>query len=134
MALNLKYAVTLKNARLDQITTAIGASGLLRVYDGTQPTNPDTALGAQNLLVTLPCSATFAPAASGGVLTLNSVTGANAVFTSTASWFSFLTSGATRKIDGTIGTSGCDLTIDNTSIVSGQAVSVSGSITITSAN
>lgn len=134
MALNLKEAVTLKNAKLDQITTAISTSGLLRIYDGTQPTNPDTALSGNTLLVTLACSATFAGSASGGVLTLNSITGANAVATSTCTFFSFLTSGATRKIDGTIGLSGTDLTIDNTSIVSGQAVSVSGSITITSAN
>lgn len=134
MALALKYAVTLKNARLDAITTAISTSGLLRIYSGTQPTNPDTALSGNTVLAELACSSTFAGSASAGVLTLNSVTGANASATGTATFFSFLTSGGTRKVDGTIGTASCDLTIDSTSITSGQAVSVSGSITITSAN
>lgn len=135
MANNLKYAVTLKNARLDAITTAIASSGLLAIYSGTQPTNPDTALGAQVKLAELACSATFAAGASGGVLTISTISAdSSADATGTATWFTFTTSGGTRKIDGTIGTSGCDLTIDNTSIVSGQAVSVTPSITITSAN
>lgn len=134
MALALKYAVTLKNARLDAITTAISSNGLLRIYDGTKPTNPDTALSGNNMLVELACSATFAAGASGGVLTISTVTGANAAASGTATFLSFLTSGGTRKVDATLGTSGADFTIDNTAINSGQAVSVTPSLTITSAN
>jgi hypothetical protein len=66
MPLNLKYSATVKNAKLDAIATAVGASGLLRIYSGTQPTNPDTGLAGNTLLAELPCSATFAPSASGG--------------------------------------------------------------------
>ena len=32
----LAYSTTLRNARLDAITTAISTSGLLRIYDGTR--------------------------------------------------------------------------------------------------
>ncbi len=80
MASNLKYAVALKNAKLDAITTQVGTSALLRIYDGSQPASPDTAITTQNKLAELTCSASaFAGAASGGVLTANSITAANAI-------------------------------------------------------
>lgn len=134
MANNLKYAVTLKNAKLDAITTAVGASGLLRIYSGTQPTNPDTALSGNTQLAELACSATFAAGASSGVLTVNTITAdSSADNTGTATFGSFLTSGATRKVDFTVGTSGADLNFNTVSFVSGAQVSVS-SFTITAAN
>lgn len=134
MALNLKYAVAAKNAKLDALTTQIGASALLRIYDGTQPTNPDTAIGAQVLLAELVCNATFAAAASGGVLTANAIANdSSANATGTASWFRLTTSGGTAKVDGTVGTSGTDMIIDNVSITAGQVVSCT-SLTFTSGN
>jgi hypothetical protein len=88
MANNLKYATNLRNAMLDAITTFAGGSALLRIYSGTQAATPATAIGAQVLLAELTCNATFAPGASGGVLTLNSVTSdASANATGTATWF-----------------------------------------------
>ena len=134
MANNLKYSASLKNARLDQITTKVGASGLLRIYDGSQPANPDTAVTSQTKLAELTTNASaFAAAASGGVLTANAISSANAVASGTASWFRLCKSDATAVIDGTVGTSGTDLIIDNTSIASGQQVSVT-SLAITSGN
>lgn len=134
MSSNLKYAVTLKNAKLDAITTAIGTSGLLRMYTGTQPTNPDTALAGNTMCASLALSATFAPASSGGVLTANAITTeTSADATGTVTFGSLLTSGAVRKVDFTIGTSAADLILNTTSIVSGAQVSVS-SLTITAAN
>lgn len=134
MASNLKYSVALKNAKLDAITTQVGGSALLRIYDGSQPASPDTAIGAQVLLAELTCNATFAPGASSGVLTANAIAAdpsANA--TGTASWFRLLTSGATAKLDGTVGTSGTDCILDSVSITSGQQVSVTA-LTITAGN
>lgn len=134
MANNLKYGATLKNNRLDQITSQVGSSGLLRIYSGTQPTNPDTALGAQVLLAELACSATFAPGASGGVLTINSISNDSAAdATGTAAWGTFTTSGGTRKVDFTVGTSGADLNMNSVAIQAGAAVGCS-SFTITSGN
>lgn len=134
MPSNLKYKTTLKNSRLDAITSAIGTSGLLRIYSGTQPTNPDTALGAQVLLAELPLSSTFAAAASSGVLTANAITNdSSADATNTATWFTLCTSGGTRIVDGSVGTSGSDLNLNTTSIVAGAQVSVS-SLTITAGN
>lgn len=134
MANNLKYSAALKNARLDQITSRVGTSGLLRLYDGSQPASPDTAVSTQTKLAELTCNATaFAGSATSGVLTANAISNANAVASGTASWFRLCKSDGTPVIDGTVGTSGTDLIVDNTSINSGQQVSVT-SLTVTSGN
>lgn len=134
MASNLKYAVTLKNAKLDAITTALGASGLLRIYSGTQPTNPDTALSGNTLLAELPLSATWAPGAASGVLTASAITAdSSADNTGTATWATLTTSGGTRKVDMSVGTSGADLNMNSVAIQAGSQVSCSA-LTITSAN
>lgn len=126
MASNLKLAAALSNAMLDTVTSQLGASALLRIYDGAQPAGPSVAVGAQVLLGTLTCNATFAPGASGGVLTLNAITQDSAAdATGTATWFRLLTSGGTAKLDGSIGTSGADLNLNTTSIVTGGPISVS---------
>ena len=126
MAFNLQYSTALQNAQQNAITTTVGASCLINIYDGSQPAGPDTALGAQVLLAQLTGNATFAPSASGGILTLNSITSdSSANATGTASWFRMTTSGGTAHIDGTVGTSGCDLNLSSTSITAGQTVAIS---------
>lgn len=124
MTSNIKEATALRNAQLDAITTAVGTSGFLKIYDGTQPTNPQTALGAQVLLVTLPLSATFAPASSSGVLTANAITTTNAVASSTAAWYSLQSSGGSRIVEGSVGTATADIVLNTTTIVSGGPVAI----------
>jgi len=128
----LAYNATLRNAMLDQITTRAGASALLNIYNGTRPATGGT---ATTLLASLTCNATFAPGASGGVLTLNGITqDSSADATGTATWFRIYKSdGTTHVLDGDVGTSGSDLNLTTTSIVSGQPVSVS-SFVITEGN
>lgn len=127
----LAYSSTLRNNRLDQITSAVGASGLLRIYDGSRPA---TGGAATTLLAELTCNATFAPGAAAGVLTLNAITqDSSANATGTATWFRITTSGGTAVVDGSVSTSGSDLNLTTTSIVSTQPVSVS-SFTITEGN
>jgi hypothetical protein len=127
----LAYSATVRNAMLDAITSAAGASALLNIYDGTRPATGGT---ATTLLAQLTCNATFAPGASGGVLTLNSITqDASANATGTATWGRITTSGGTFVLDFNVGTSGSDLNLTTTSIVSGQPVSVT-SFVITEGN
>lgn len=137
MASDLKYSAVLKNAQQNAITSTLGANAVLEIYSGSKPANPDTAISSQVLLASLACSATFAPAASGGVLTLNGIangTGtAGAGAGTNATWYRLKTSGGTAHIDGTVGISGCDLNINNTNIATGQTVSVTSS-TYTNAN
>lgn len=129
--MTLGYSTTLRNAQLDQITTAVGASGKLRIYDGTRPATGGT---ATTLLAELPCSATFAPAASGGVLTVNAITtDASADATGTATWFRVVTSANAFVMDGSVGTSGADLNLNSVSLTAGGSVAVT-SFTITAGN
>lgn len=96
------FITTLRNARMDAITTAVGASGRLKLYDGTQPATGGT---ATNLLCDLPCSATFAPAASGGVLTVNAITTTNAALSGTCTWARVTTSAGAAVMDCPAGAS-----------------------------
>lgn len=128
----LGYNVTLRNAQLDAITTATGASGLLRIYDGSRPA---TGGAATTLLAELVCNATFAPAAASGVLTLNAIASdASANATGTATWFRIVKSdGTTHVMDGSVGTSGTDMVLNTASIVSGANVAIT-SATVTAGN
>lgn len=96
------YVTTLRNARLDAITTAVGASGRLKLYDGTQPA---TGGAATNLLCDLPCSATFAPGAAAATLTVNAITTTNAALSGTCTWCRLTTSGGTVVADAPAGAS-----------------------------
>lgn len=127
----LAYATTLRNAMLDEITTAAGNAALLRIYDGSRPATGGT---ATTLLAELTCGTPFAAGASSGVLTLGSITqDASANASGTATWFRIVTSGGTFVLDGNVGTSGSDLNLTTTTITSGQPVSVT-SFTITEGN
>lgn len=129
----LSYSTTLRNAQLDQITTAVGASGKLRIYSGTRPANVAAAITG-TLLVELTLNATFAPASSAGVLTLNSITSATAVASGTASHFRIWQSnGTTAVMDGDVSTSASDLNLNSTAITSGGSVAVT-SFTDTAGN
>lgn len=124
--------VLLRNARLDAITTYIGASGKLRLYSGTQPA---TGGAITTLLAEMICNATFAPGAAAGVLTLNAIAVcAAAAATGTATWGRFFKSdGTTIVMDCTVGTGGTDIVLNTAAIVINAQVSVT-SATISEAN
>lgn len=124
MAITLN--TTLRNNRADQITSFAGTSAKLRLYT--------SAYGTQ--LVECVCNATaFAAAASSGVLTLNAISNGTAGATGTAAIARIYKSdGTTMVIEGlTVGTSGSNINISNTSINSGDIVSVT-SATFTEGN
>ena len=130
MASEIKLTTAVRDDMLDLIVTAIGASGLLRIYDGTKPAGPGTAISTQTLLAELALSAT-AGTVSAGVLTFGTITtDSSANASGTASWFRVTTSAGTAVLDGTVSTSGADLNLNTLSIVSGGPVAVS-SLTIT---
>ena len=136
MASNIKYSIALNQDRLGKITADIGNAGLLKIYDGSQPASPDTAVSTQTLLSTHTCGSPFAPTSSAAhpsVLTANAIGSATAAATSTATWFRITTSGGTAVVDGSVGTASADLILNSTSITSGQTVNIT-SLTVTSAN
>lgn len=131
MAANPHFLLANRHSFLDAITASVGASGLLRIYDGTQPTNVATALGAQVKLAELVCSATFAPGAAAGVLTINAIANdASADATGTATWATFTTAAGTRIVDLSVGTASADCILNSVNITVGAVVAIS-SATIT---
>jgi hypothetical protein len=111
--MSLTFSTSAKNARADAITAAIGTGGKLKFFhsDGTTVLVTDTFTGNM-----------FA-AASGGAIAFNAPAtnpvGASATGTLTTA--KITTSADVDVITGlTVGTSGTDIIVDNTSIASGQ--------------
>lgn len=128
--MTLGIAAAVRNAMLNAITTQAGSNALLTIYNGARPA---TGGNATTQLAQLTCNATFALAATGGVLTLNSISNTTASATGTATWARLTTSGGTFLMDMDVGTSGADLNLNSTAISSGATVSVT-SATITAGN
>jgi hypothetical protein len=126
MAHSPRIAVAVANNMLGSFLTL--TTGTILIYSGTQPAGPDTAITTQVLIVTLAFT-TFG-AASGSVLTANSIGPGVAVSTNTATWFRMLSNASVPMIDGSVGTSGCDMNLNTVTISSGDTVAVS-SCTIT---
>lgn len=126
MALNPKTRVASRNSALDAAFPSALNSGLLRIYDGTQPTDADTALGAQTLGAELTLNATAFGAASSGSKTAGAITSDSSADASiTASWHTIATSGGTRYIDGSVGTGTHDLVVNTVTIAAAAVVSCS---------
>ena len=132
----IQLATSTRNARLDAIETDAGTAAKLIIYTGSMPASCAAATTG-TLLAEFDLASDWAAAASGGSKVLNnlplSTTGAAA---GTAGYFRlFKTDGTTCQMQGTITATGGggDMTLDNTSIASGQAVNVTG-FTITDGN
>lgn len=125
MAVQLSIAV--RNARVDSIESTIGASAILRIRTGSPPASCATA-DSGTVLAEMTLPASWMAAAASGTAALSGTwqdTSANA--TGTAGHFRIYDStGATCGIQGTVTATGGggDLTLDNTSITSGQQVTI----------
>jgi hypothetical protein len=133
MALNPFFSDTFAKAALDA-GCALANAGKLRVYSGAQPTDANTAIGAQVLLgeFTMNATAFAASVASGAapnrsaVATANSIANITALVTGTAAWFRLVKSdGTTVLFDGTVGLSGSDLNLTDITLTAGETMSVS---------
>ena len=118
--------------------TALLNSGYLKIYTGSQPAGGNSSISG-TLLATLTFSSTAfgTPSASGSegsrtvTATANSITSGTAGNTGTAGYFVVEKSDSSTVVAmGSVGTSGCDLNLDSTSISSGATVSCT-SFTIT---
>ena len=126
MAVNPKRSNAAVTAAADAVCDLLD-NGYLRIYDGSQPANADTAVTTQTLLAELRWNAANAfGAASGGVATANAITAdSSADATGTASWFRALKAdGTTAVFDGSVGTSSADLILNSTAIAAGANVAV----------
>jgi hypothetical protein len=121
----MKTSIVARNAALDAIAL-LANSGKLRIYTGSMPATPETAVSG-TLLAELTMNATAFGAAAGGVITANAITAdTSADATGTAGTYRlFKSDGTTALWDGTVGTSGSDLNLNSVAIQSGAQVSVS---------
>jgi hypothetical protein len=132
----LQYSVALRNAQLDAIETTISTAPLFRIYTGSPPS--DTATAASGTLLaemTLP-SDWLAAASSGAKAKSGTWSDSSANNTGTAGYWRIYDSGGTTcHAQGTVTATGGggDLTLDNTSIASGQSVTIN-TFQITAAN
>jgi len=127
MASKLNYSTSLRNAKMDAITTQVGNAGIVKVYDNSaaQPAGPGTAVpGGSILLTTFTCGSPYAPGSSGGVLSPTIPAIVNGVATGTQLWWrQYKSDGTTAVIDGSAGTSGADMNMSGT-VVNGQPIQI----------
>lgn len=134
MAVQLSVAV--RNARLDAIETTIGTSAVLKIRTGAQPASCATA-DSGTVLATLNLPSDWMAAASSGSKAKSGTwEDLSADNTGTAAHFRvYASDGTTCGIQGSVTATGGggDMTLDNTSIASGQTVTIT-SFTLTDAN
>lgn len=130
----LQYSTTLRNAQLDAIEATIGTAAILKIRSGAAPANV-AAADSGTVLATfnLPSDWMAAPNA-GSKAKSGTWEESSADATGTAAHFRLYASdGTTCHMQGTVGTSGADMIIDNTSINAGQVVTITG-FTISAGN
>lgn len=134
MALQLSDAV--RNARLDAIETAIGASPVMKIRTGAPPANV-AAADSGTVLATLTLPSDWMAAASGGTKAKSGTwQDSSADASGTAAHFRIYASdGTTAHIQGTVTATGGggDMVVDNVSFAAGQSFTITG-FTLTESN
>lgn len=127
----IQLSVTARNARLDSIESTAGTSAKLRIYTGDQPADCATAASG-TLLVEMDLPSDWMNAAATGQKTkLGTWQDTSANGTGTAGYFRIYDSaGTTCHLQGDIPD---DMTLDNTSISTGQQVTITA-FTLTDGN
>ena len=137
MAYDLRYSTAHRQVQSAAQVSDIGASPVLRFYNGTKPANVAAAITgtllAQGTLPSTPLSSSGGVISKTGTWTLTGSAGAAA---SAATHFRlFKADGTTAVIDGTVGVSSgdFDMEVDVNSITEGQTITVTG-FTLTRGN
>lgn len=126
MALDLSN--TVRNAILDAIESAIGASAIMKIRTGAAPGIGNTDSGTVLATLNLP-SDWMAAASSGSKAKSGTWQDSSADATGTAAHFRiYANDGTTQHIEGTVTATGGggDLELNSISITSGQPVTVTG--------
>ena len=132
----LQYSVAVRNAQLDSLETAVGTSAILKIRTGSAPATCATA-DSGTVLATFNLDSDWMAAASNGSKAKSGTwSDTSADNTGTAAhWRLYASDGTTCHAQGTITATngGGDMTLDNTSIASGQTVTVT-TFTISAGN
>lgn len=129
----IQYSDGVRNAQLDAVESTTGTSARLIIRTGAQPATCATA-DSGSVLATIVCPSDWMAAASGGTKAKSGTWSVAASGTGTAAHFRIKDSGETTcHMQGSVGQGTGDLSLDNTSIASGQTVTIS-TFTITAGN
>lgn len=119
--MTIRFNTAMRDAMVTALTNAIGGQ-TLSIYTGSQPaTANDAATGTK--LVDITINGFNTPASGSATLITSTPNTGTAVATGTAGW-GRIVGGAGERIDGTVGTSGTDFTINSTSITNGATVTL----------
>ena len=132
--MTIQFSVSVRNARLDQVESTCGTSAVMKIFSGSPPANCAAAdSGTVLATVNLP-SDWMANAASGSKSKSGTWEDLSADNTGTAGHFRLYDSGVTTcHVQGTVGTSGTDMTVNSTSFTAGQSFTVN-TFTLTDGN
>jgi len=128
--MTISWSDIVRNVVVDVWETAIGTSPIVRIYGGSVPADEAASLGAATLLAEFTLASDWAAASSAGVKALSgtplSTTGEATAGAGTAATFYriYASDGTTCHEQGTVATSGGDMTIDSATIASGQTVRI----------
>lgn len=132
----LQFAASVRNSRLNDIETFIGASPMFRIYTGAIPGSVSGANSGTLLVEAQLPSDWMGAATSGSKQKAGTWQDASACATGTAGYFRIYDpAAASTWIQGNVGGtgSGSALELDNTSITSGQQVTIN-TFTLTDGN
>ena len=119
--MTIRFNTAMRNTMVTALTNAI-TGYTLSIYTGSQPaTADDAATGTK--LVDIMISSFNTPTNGSATLYTSTPNTGTAVATGTAGWGRIVGVGGGR-IDGTVGTSGTDFTINSTSITNGATVTL----------
>ncbi|MGW4422536.1 hypothetical protein [Streptosporangium sp. NPDC004631] len=129
-----RISTAARNAACDAVVDLADAgsgAAKIRVYTGTQPAGPGTAITTETLLAEFTLADPAFGSAASGVATLASTPRATTgVAAGTATWFRMLDSDNVAILDGSAGTSGTELILNTATVSIGVAVSLT-SMTVT---
>lgn len=128
MAVTLQQSVTVRNAKLDAVETAIGASPLIKFFAGALPANCAAAdAGASLADGTLPADWMAAAAAGSkaksGAWTATGTAAAGAG-TNIGHYRIYDSTGATCHEQGNVALAAAAMTVDNINVATGQVITV----------
>ena len=127
--MSLQYSVTVRNAKLDAVETAIGVSAVLKIRTGAAPANC-AAADSGTVLATLNLPSDYMAAASSGSKAKSGTwedTSADAAGTA-AHFRLYASDGTTCHAQGTVTATGGggDMTVDNVVFAAGQGFTITG--------
>ena len=123
--MTIQLSTGARNARLDAIETAVGTGAILKLRTGAPPASC-AAADSGTVIISYTLASDWAAAAASGSKSFSNtpISGAATASGTLGHYRLYASDGTTCHMQGTVATSGGDMTVDNTSVNNGQTVQV----------